>query len=140
MSEKDVVFSKINIVKNCLMAIEKAKLQEIDLDFRIALYELNLQRAIQACIDLSNTVISKEGLGLPNSYRQSFQILAKHGIVNDELLKKLVGMVGFRNISVHDYQEIKPEIVESIVEHHLTDFDNFCRIIYDRVMQGWTES
>lgn len=135
MSEKDVVFSKINIVKNCLMAIEKASRSEKDPDFQLGLFELNLQRAIQACIDLANVTIAKEGLGLPNTYRQSFEILRKHQIIDEEFLKSLVGMVGFRNISVHDYEQIKPEIVRSIVEKHLKDFEGFYSIIYNRAMK-----
>lgn len=59
MSEIDVVLSKINIIKNCLMAIEKATMKEKDPDFLLSIYELNLQRAIQACIDLANVVIAK---------------------------------------------------------------------------------
>jgi uncharacterized protein YutE (UPF0331/DUF86 family) len=133
MSEKDVVFSKINIIKNCLLAIEKAKLHENDMQFRLSIYELNLQRAIQACIDLANTVIAKEGLGLPNRYRQSFEILAKHGVIDSAILSIMVSMVGFRNISVHDYSEVKPEIVQSIVDKHLGDFEKFYTIIYKRV-------
>lgn len=63
MSEYDVVLSKINIIKNCLMAIEKASTQERDEFFRQSIYELNLQRAIQACIDLSNIVLAKQWSG-----------------------------------------------------------------------------
>lgn len=33
MSEVDVILSKINIIKNCLMAIEKVRLQEKDPDY-----------------------------------------------------------------------------------------------------------
>lgn len=125
MSEKDIVLSKINVIKNCLMAIEKATLKEKDPDFQIAIYELNLQRAVQGCIDLANVIISKEGLGLPNSYRQSFEILLKHQIINESLNSKMISMVGFRNISVHDYGKIKSEIVHSIVKKHLVDFEVF---------------
>jgi hypothetical protein len=39
MSEKDIIHSKINIIKNCLMAIEKAQLHEKDPDFKMGLYE-----------------------------------------------------------------------------------------------------
>jgi uncharacterized protein YutE (UPF0331/DUF86 family) len=125
MSELDVVLSKINIVKNCMMAIEKATLNVQDSDFLLSIYELNLQRAVQACIDLANMIIAKEGLGLPNTYRQSFEILNKHQVIDDSLTSKMTSMVGFRNISVHDYGKIKPEIVRSIVENHLTDFESF---------------
>jgi uncharacterized protein YutE (UPF0331/DUF86 family) len=134
MSEIDVVLSKINVVKNCLMAIEKATLTEKDPDFLLSLYELNLQRAIQACIDLANVTIAREGLGLPNTYKQSFEILNKHLVITEELCQKLCSMVGFRNISVHDYEEIKPAIVHSIVKNNLTDFESFYTVILNRAM------
>ncbi len=51
-SEIDVIYSKINIVKNCLIAIDRIKKEEKDKVFQQNLYELNLQRAIQACLDL----------------------------------------------------------------------------------------
>jgi uncharacterized protein YutE (UPF0331/DUF86 family) len=132
MSELDVVLSKINVIKNCLMAIEKVTLKEKDPDFKISLYEINLQRAIQACIDLANIIIAKEGLGLPNTYKQSFEILLKHEVINEELCKKLRSMVGFRNISVHDYEEIKPAIVQSLIKNHLNDFEDFYTVILDK--------
>lgn len=133
MSEKDVVYSKINIIKNCLMAIEKVQSQEKDPDFMQGLFELNLQRAIQACIDLANVIIAKEGLGLPNSYRQSFEILQKFGVLDATLGLTMIHMVGFRNISVHDYEVVKPEIVKSIVKNNLKDFESFYSIVFERI-------
>jgi uncharacterized protein YutE (UPF0331/DUF86 family) len=135
--EQDVIYSKINIVKNCIIAIEKIQKQEKDPVFQQGLYELNLQRAIQACIDMANVILAKEGLGLPNSYRQSFEILLKHQIISQLLTKKMISMVGFRNISVHDYSEIKTEIVLSIVENHIKDFEEFYTIIYNYV-KSWS--
>ena len=67
MSELDVVLSKINVIKNCIMAIEKASVQVQDSSFQLSIFELKLQRAIQACIDLENMCIAKEGLGLPTT-------------------------------------------------------------------------
>lgn len=136
MSEIDVVLSKINVVKNCLMAIERASQKVKDPDFLLSIYELNLQRAIQACIDLANIVIAKEGLGLPNSYRQSFEILQKHQIIDHVLTITMVSMVGFRNISVHDYARIKSEIIHSIVKNHLSDFEVFFAVILNRA-KSW---
>jgi uncharacterized protein YutE (UPF0331/DUF86 family) len=100
-------------------------MSEKDPDFKQGLFELNLQRAVKACIDLANVIISKEGLGLPNSYRQSFEILSKFGVISGDLESKMSKMVGFRNISVHDDENIKPEIVKSIVQNHLQDFEKF---------------
>ena len=132
MSELDVVLSKINIIKNCLMAIEKVTKTVSDANFQISIYEINLQRAIQACIDLANIIIAKEGLGLPNTYRQSFEILFSHQIINEEMKTILCKMVGFRNISVHDYGQINPEIVRSLVQNHVGDFETFYSLIFKR--------
>ncbi len=137
MSEKDVIYSKINIVKNCLMAIEKAQAKEQDIDFRQNIFEINLQRAIQACIDMANVIIAKDGLGLPNSYKQSFEILAKHNVISSDLNSIMSKMVGFRNISIHDYEVIKPQIVDKIVQDHLIDFEKFYSVIFNHT-QNWT--
>ena len=132
----DVVLSKINVIKNWLMAIERAGSQEKDEDFKISIFELNLQRAVQACIDLANIILSKEGLGLPNSYRQSFELLQKHQIIEVQLMKTMISMVGFRNISVLGYEQIKPAIVHKIVSDHLSDFEKFYEIIFTRA-RNW---
>lgn len=73
-------------------------------------------------------IIAKGGLGLPNSYRQTFEILQKHQIIDEAVCDKMASMVGFRNISVHDYGEIKPEIVHSIVKSQMIDFETFYQI------------
>ena len=38
-------------------------------------------------------------------------------------------MVGFRNIAVHDYQEINLLILQKIIENHLVDFMQFTKTI-----------
>lgn len=44
----------------------------------------------------------------------------------------MIGMVGFRNISVHDYREIDEKVVHGIIEHGLDDFEQFYTAIYNR--------
>jgi len=41
-------------------------------------------------------------------------------------------MIGFRNIAVHDDQQINLKILQSIIEHRLEDFSDFIRAIKDR--------
>jgi len=38
-------------------------------------------------------------------------------------------MVGFRNIAVHDYQDINQAILQSIIEKEINDLQGFARII-----------
>ena len=38
-------------------------------------------------------------------------------------------MVGFRNIAVHEYQNIDNEILKSILQNNLRDIEEFYKII-----------
>ena len=37
------------------------------------------------------------------------------------------GMIGFRNIAVHTYQEVDDEILQDVIENHLEDLTDFAR-------------
>ncbi|UEC21547.1 HepT-like ribonuclease domain-containing protein [Clostridium septicum] len=39
--------------------------------------------------------------------------------------KKLKHMVGFRNIAVHNYQEVSLKVIKMIIEKHIYDFNEF---------------
>jgi len=125
VDENDVVLAKIAIMKKCVAAIESLEQADILPWMKEDLTVLNLQRAVQAAIDLAHIVIARYGLGLPSDYGQSFDLLAGHKVVDVGSAKNLKKMVGFRNISVHEYQAVKKEIVQSIIENHLGDFEHY---------------
>lgn len=122
-NDEDVVLAKIAIIKKCIATIERIQQTDLSLWMLEDLSVLNLQRAVQASIDLAHVIIAKHGLGLPSDYGQSFDILARHHVIDLPTAKILKKMVGFRNISVHEYQEIDGDIVQSIIKHHLDDFE-----------------
>jgi len=135
-NEDDVVLAKIAIIKKCVATIIEIESVDLLLWMKEDLSVLNLQRAIQAAIDLAHVVIAKYGLGLPSDYGQSFDLLAKHHIVDLEIANSLKKMVGFRNISVHEYQEINGEIVKSIIKHHLDDFEVYYTQVHKFVFKS----
>ena len=53
---------------------------------------------------------------------QTFDALARAGIITERLAQQLKRAVGFRNIAVHHYEEIDWAIVHGIAVHHLIDF------------------
>jgi uncharacterized protein YutE (UPF0331/DUF86 family) len=83
---------------------------------------LNIQRACEAALDMGQHLIRREKLGIPQSARDVFTILAQAGRIEITLADALKRMVGFRNIAVHDYQTMQMPIVISIIEHHLDEF------------------
>ncbi len=83
---------------------------------------LNLQRACQIAIDMGMHVIRLKKLGLPKESKEVFALLAEAKLISKGLAERLQKMVGFRNIAVHDYNDIDYTIVRRIVEHRLDDF------------------
>ncbi|MBI2335499.1 MAG: DUF86 domain-containing protein [Deltaproteobacteria bacterium] len=132
MVNQDVVFEKIKQIQNCLKRIHtKTKngpksLDDMDVQ---DIFVLNLQRAVQTTIDLAAHVIADEGLGLPSELKENFKILEQNKIIEPALSEKLQHMVGFRNIAVHDYSAIDPEILKSILKNNLKDLEEFYTII-----------
>lgn len=83
---------------------------------------LNIQRACEAALDMGQHVIRRERLGVPQSARDVFTLLARGGWIAPALAEGLRRMVGFRNIVVHEYQSLQLPITVSIIEHHLDEF------------------
>ncbi|MGD6875752.1 type VII toxin-antitoxin system HepT family RNase toxin [Bacillus infantis] len=83
---------------------------------------LNLQRACEASIDLAMHIAAGEKLGLPQNSRDAFSLIEEKEIIDAPLSAKMKAMIGFRNIAVHDYQEINLVILQKILENHLDDF------------------
>ena len=131
MVDRDVVHAKLDTIRRCLRRIEEARepdrgLASLDAE-DITL--LNLQRAVQAAIDLAAHVVSTEKLGTPEKMASLFPILRDHGVIEAPLALRLQKIVGFRNIAVHEYQDIDPEIVESILARHLGDLTDFGQVV-----------
>lgn len=125
---QDVLLAKIASIERCLARIRSVagageqSLESLDTQEIVI---LNLQRAIQAAIDLAAHILSAHQWGLPDSLKAHFTLLEQHGVIDRELSLHLQAMVGFRNIAVHDYGVIDLEILKRIVSSRLVDLDNF---------------
>jgi len=64
-------------------------------------------------------------LGVPQDSRDAFVLLENEGQLAPGLSQRLQRMVGFRNIAIHNYQDLNLDIVETIIEGHLSDFTAF---------------
>ena len=88
---------------------------------------LNIQRACEAALDMGHHIIRRESLGLPQSSRDVFALLATAHWVEPELAESMKHMVGFRNIAVHEYQTLQLPITVNIIQSHLDEFLAFSR-------------
>lgn len=89
----------------------------------------NLERACQAAIDLAMRVVRLKRLGLPKESREAFDLIASAGFIDSDLCRRMHGLVGFRNTAIHNYRKLDLDIVEAVIQKHLSDFQDLTRRI-----------
>lgn len=94
---------------------------------------LNIIRACETAIDLANMLVRKKQLGIPSESKDAFRLLAREGLIDDTLADSLVGMVGFRNIAVHQYDTLDLDIVETVINDELDALLHFAVTIRRRL-------
>jgi len=131
--DKELLLSKIDSLARSIKRIEEKIPKNVeklknnyDLQDIIA---LNLQRAVQISVDIATHVIANSNERVPSTMGECFEYLENLDIINSSLAKNLKGAVGFRNISVHEYQKIDWEIVYTIITENLDDFRKYSKNI-----------
>ncbi len=128
----DVILNKTEIVKRC---IRRAKEEYAHNPKNLENYTkqdsvtLNIQRACEAVIDLGMHVIAERSLGIPQTSRDTFEILQNNKIIGHEMCERLKAMIGFRNIAIHNYQRLNLKIIQAIIEKDLKDLLYFTDVI-----------
>ncbi len=133
--DKSVVLNKLESLRRCLQRVQDKTpasvdllVEDVDLQDIIA---LNLERAIQTCVDIGLHIISDLEVPVPETMAQTFDVLKKAGCLEAATAERMAKSVGFRNTAVHAYQEIDWTIVYCIITDHLNDFREFARQILD---------
>lgn len=132
MLDREMIGMKINSIQNCIQRIvEKTEntpdwISKFDLQDIVV---LNLTRAVQLCVDLAGVIITGQKWGIPRTLAEAFTILHRNNVITQPLMQVMKKMVGFRNIATHAYKEIDYNIVKSIVENRLGDFEEFYTLI-----------
>jgi uncharacterized protein YutE (UPF0331/DUF86 family) len=134
--DKELLLSKIDSLARSIKRIEnktpetvKKLKNDYDLQDIIA---LNLQRAVQISVDIATHIIANSNEKVPSSMAECFDSLKNLNVINKELSNSLKSAVGFRNISVHEYQKIDWEIVYSIINNNIDDFRKFSKNVVEK--------
>lgn len=93
---------------------------------------LNVQRACEAALDMGQHLVRREHLGVPQSARDVFELLAQGQWIDAQLATNLKRMVAFRNIAVHDYQSLLLPILVNVITEHLDEFLQFTKVVLQR--------
>jgi uncharacterized protein YutE (UPF0331/DUF86 family) len=118
-----------------LRALAGRRHERIDaLDVQAAV-ERHLQIAIQAVIDIALHVLADETAETPQDYGSAFVLLARAGRLDPALAERLRSAAGLRNVLVHAYVEIDPELVWAHLEQ-LDDLIAFVRHVVGGLEPG----
>jgi len=130
--KSDVILNKVAIIERCIRRINEEyqqNPQNLENNTKQDSIILNLQRACEASIYLAMHIVADKRLGLPQDSRDAFSLLEAENIIPAFLSNRMKAMVGFRNIAVHDYQELNLVILQKILDHHLVDFSEYTQTI-----------
>lgn len=126
--KSDIALNKAAIIRRCLRRVREehagdpSRLTDFTIQDSVV---LNLLRACEAAIDLAMHFVAEKRLGIPQTSRDAFELMATDGLVSRKVAESMKNMVGFRNIGVHSYQELQLPILESILERNLGDFEAY---------------
>ncbi len=124
--DKEIIYHRLNRLERILLTLEKnAQINRADYlkneDLQAAV-ERRLQLATQICIDVANYLLARLRLELPDEEENLFLSLAKAEIIGSALAEKMKGLVRFRNILVHEYLGVDPELFYQNLKQNLSDF------------------
>ena len=120
----DILLNKAAIIERCIRRLQEESRACPGLDnfTHVDALTLNIERACQASIDMAMHVVAERRLGVPQSNAEAFLLLERAGLIDASLSKSLRGMAGFRNIAVHQYEELDANVLRWVVASGHHDF------------------
>ena len=138
--DRDIIFRKLDSLARCIHRIEAKRpasveclMQDIDIQ---DILSVNLERAVQICVDIGAHVLVDLNASPPVTMGEVFTSLATQSLIPEDVGIALRKAVGFRNLSVHSYDQVDWQRVFEIVHHRLDDFRRFSQCINDRLQQN----
>jgi uncharacterized protein YutE (UPF0331/DUF86 family) len=114
----DILLNKAAIIERCLrrMREEVEACPTLDSFTHLDALTLNLERSWQAAIDMAMHVVASRHLGVPQGSADAFSLLAQAGLIEPGLAASLRGMVGFRNVIIHQYEAIDMNVLRWVID------------------------
>jgi len=90
----------------------------------LSITERNLQVCTEFIVDFSSYILSKLGVSIPETYKEVIERIYTIGIIDEDLKKKLLDVIGLRNIIVHMYTDVKAELIYENLDNLILTLKN----------------
>jgi len=90
-----------------------------------------LQLCVEQVCDICAHLLTANNIAVPDGYREIILKAGRSGFIPYDFAEQIAPMASFRNVVVHEYLSVDPQIVTDILYNHLADFDQFVVYIYD---------
>lgn len=135
--DQQVVEEKIAALRRCINRIIEKRPDHVEtltenLDLQDIL-SVNLERGVQLCVDIGAHIIANSESEAPSTMAETFTILHRLEVISEPVADNMRQAVGFRNIAVHNYQQINWEIVFNICHKKLDSFKQFAKEISEQL-------
>ena len=135
---RQLIAEKSETVLRCLKRVQSklpASYDDFLLDIDVQdIIALNLERSVQACVDIASHIIAYTPLPGAPTMADSFIVLQNAGILSPLLAQRMIKSVGLRNILVHQYRLIDWKIIWVVLQTHLND-----PVEYVKEIKNWNE-
>jgi len=123
----DLYIAKFDRIKENVQLIKENLTDNLDDFKKLGLVKDGIYKryeySVELIIDVVAMINADLKLGIPNGTIDVLEQLQKQEILNSEMVEKIKGMRGFRNILVHRYGRLDEELAYDIIKSKLSDFE-----------------
>ncbi len=122
----DLYIAKFDLIKENVRLIQENLTDNLEDFMKLGLVKDGIYKryeySVELIIDVVAMINADLKLGIPNGTIDVLEQLQKREILNLEMVEKIKGMRGFRNILVHRYGRLDEELAYDIIKSKLSDF------------------
>lgn len=128
-----IIEKKIDSILRCVKRIQ-TRLPETkeqffnDLDAQDVVI-LNITRCVQLSVDIAMHLCVESSQAVPQTMSGAFDCLFNLAIINENITTKMKKSVGYRNVAVHNYDDIDLDLTYIIARDFMSDFSEYIQQI-----------
>lgn len=91
--------------------------------------ERGLQLGAETILDIGNHILSAHFGASAEDHEAVIELLGQHGVLDEDLRRRLKGLGGFRNVLVHEYLRLDLELVAENLARAPGDYSDFAAAV-----------